>query len=295
MGQIADLAKPLSPIFILPRRARRWTRFAQSTPAVCGLIWLIILSVFTIFGSRLSPYDIFNYNLADAYQGPSLQHWFGTNNIGQDMLSLVIDSIRDSVLIGLGATGIALAIGTAVGMVSGLRGGLIDAVLMRVTDFMYAFPTFFFTMFLTMDFGHGLPVVIFAIGVAQWAGFARLIRGMVLQQRDTDMVESGRAIGASPFRIALWYVLPHVMTGLLVYTAFSIANMMTQEIMLDMMGAGVAPPAMSLGSLMADGAQNAMGFQWLLLYPTLVYAVTMLSLVLTADGLQRALHPKAMV
>ena len=271
-----------------------WRRYLRAGLPAPALGWLIVLAVVALFGPRLAPYPLMG-NLMAANQPPSLIHPFGTNNIGQDMLTLCMYGVRYTFAIAAGATAVAFCIGVGLGLLAGMAGGAVDEALMRVTDFMYSFPSFVVAVLLIQISGQGAIAIAAVLGVTQWAGFARLARGLVLSVRRSDLVESGRAIGASSFFITMRYVFPHVTYNIIVYTAFFAANAITLEAMLSIFtNTGPAPPAVSFGELMLTSIPNVLGFPWLLVMPVLVFISILIALVSVGEGLQAALSPKGL-
>lgn len=274
------------------RKRRAWRRFARHKAAVVGLVWLCLIAVATIFGSWIAPHPLVFANFEIANLPPSWQYPFGTNELGQDMFSMAIYGTRFSAIIAVCATLISFVIGSLVGLTAGMGKPWLDNVLMRFTDFMFAFPSFFFSVILLALMGRGVFSIAIAIGILQWAGFARLIRGLVLTIRDGDLVESGVSIGASPLFIATRYVFPNVISSVIVYTAFAMVNMLNIEAMLSLMGFGPEPPKTDFGELIALGIHDILGYPWLMICPVAVFIVTLVSLVVVGEGLQSVWNPK---
>ncbi|GGJ13637.1 peptide ABC transporter permease [Alicyclobacillus cellulosilyticus] len=293
MSSVPSLIHPVPSLVF--RRRSAWRRFVRSKLSVAGLVWLTLIAAATAFGPWLAPHRPTDMDFMHANEGPSWQFPFGTNNLGQDLFSMVLYGIRYSMVIAVVATAVAFLVGAVIGLAAGMRGGWVDHVLMRFTDFMFAFPGFYFAMILLVTLGRGMPSLILAIGVTQWAGFARLIRGLVLTMRDGDLVESGHAIGASTWYIATRYVFPNIVNSIIVYTAFTMANMMNQEAMLSLIGFGPELPVVSFGTLMAMGATYDLGYTYLMYIPTSIFILTLMSLVAVGDGLQEMLSPKGAV
>ena len=260
---------------------------------MAALIWLIILAVVAIWGRELAPYPLRYANLFQGNEGPSLSHPFGTNSLGQDMLTMTMYGMRYTLAIGFGATVVSLMIGVVVGLISGMVGGILDEALMRFTDFMYAFPGFLFAAWLIGVLGQHIGDVIVVFGITQWAGFSRLTRGLVLTVRHSELVESGHAIGASEYFIGTRYILPQVVNSIIVYTAFVAVNIITLQAELSLFyGAGPALPLISFGQLIAQGTSYILGYPWLMVAPVAVLISLLVALVLVGEGLQAALNPK---
>lgn len=272
---------------------RGWRRFRAQKMALVGLGWLILFAVVALFGREIAPYPLQYANLFQGNQGPSLAHPFGTNNLGQDMLTLIMYGMRYTLAIGLGATAVALVVGVLVGVTAGMAGGGVDEVLMRFTDFMYAFPGFLFAIMLIHLFGQRIEAIIIVFGITQWAAFARLARGLALTVRHSDLVESGHAIGASGWFIGIRYILPQVVNHIIVYTAFAAVNIITLQAEMSLFfGTGPPLPAVSFGALVMQGTQYVLGYPWLLIFPVAVLISLLVALILVGEGLQAALSPR---
>lgn len=271
---------------------RAWRRFTRHKTAVGGLVWLCLVAIATLFGPWIAPHKLVFANFIVANEAPSWQYPFGTNELGQDMFSMAIYGTRFSASIAAGSTLIAFVIGSIIGLAAGMSKSWLDQVLMRFTDFMFAFPAFFFSIVLIEVFGRSLTAIVISIGILQWAGFARLIRGMVLTVRDSDLVESGLAIGASRFFIATRYVFPNIISSVIVYTAFAMVNMLNIEAMISLMGFGPQPPLVDFGALISMGIRDVLGYSWLMYCPVGVFVLTLVSLVVVGEGLQSVLNPK---
>lgn len=294
-GESASVVES-SPVVVKTRSAiwlQGWRRFADNKAAVLGLAWLILFGIVAVWGRQLAPYPMQYANLFAGNEGPSLSHPFGTDSLGHDMLTMVMYGVRYTLAVGYGATVVALLVGVVIGLASGMAGRWIDEVLMRVTDFMYAFPGFLFAGFMVAIFHGATAVVILAFGLTQWAGFARLTRGLVLTVRHSELVESGHAIGASTYFIAVRYILPQVINSIIVYTAFVAVNIITLQAELSLFyGSGPPLPLISFGQLISQGTQDVLGYWWLLVMPVGTLISLLVALVVVGEGLQAALNPK---
>lgn len=208
------------------------------------------------------------------------------------MYSQILWSIRYATEIAFGATLVSFVIGALLGLWAGLRGGIADTVIMRLVDFMFAFPTYFFDLILVVRFGRGMLPILIAIGVTGWAGYARLIRSLVLGMRNGEMVEAATALGASQAHIARRYLFPNVVNSMVVALAFGIPGDLTVQAALSVVGMGLAPPMPSFGNMIAQGGSMILGFPWMLYFPDGIFAITLLSFLFMADGMQEALNPK---
>lgn len=269
-----------------------WRRYRKNPLAVAGLIWVIIFLIIGVIGPWIAPHNYAEANFMEINMPPSWHYPFGTDQVGHDMLSEVLWSVRYALEIAFGATLVSFVIGTILGLWAGLKGGITDMVIMRMVDFMFAFPTYFFDLLLVVKFGRGMGPILLAIGVTGWAGYARLIRSLVLNMRSGDMVEAARALGASPIHIARRYLLPNVVSSMVIALAFGIPSDLTVQAALSIVGMGLAPPMPSFGNMISQAGQNVLGYPWMMYFPAGIFAITLLSFLFVADGLQEALSPK---
>ena len=165
-------------------------------------------------------------------------------------------------------------------------------IIMRLVDFMYSFPTYFLDLILVTKMGRSMGPILLAIGITGWAGYARLVRSLVLSMRNGEMVEAAKALGASPVHIAWRYLLPNAMNNMVVALAFGIPGDLTVMAGLSVVGMGLRPPLPSFGNMIAQAGSNILGYPWLLYFPAGIFAITLLSFLFVADGLQEALNPK---
>lgn len=269
-----------------------WARYRRNGLAVAGLFWVILFLVIGIIGPWVAPYNYATTNFLAANQGPTWQHIFGTDNLGHDMFSEIIWSVQNALEIAFGATLVSFVVGVVLGLWAGLKGGAADMFVMRLVDFMFAFPTFFLDLILVTKFGRGMGPILFAIGITGWAGYARLIRSMVLGMRNGEMVEAARALGATQAHIMRKYLFPNVMNNMIVALAFGIPGDLTVMAGLSVVGMGLRPPLPSFGNMIAAAGGNVLGYPWLMYYPAGIFAITLLAFLFVADGLQEALNPK---
>lgn len=285
------LAEPWAPPRRVSRGRRAWRRFQSSKLSLPSLIWLFIIAVVSVFGSWLAPHSM-NPNFLVSSQAPSWAYPFGTNSLGQDLFSQVIYGVQFTMTVASGATALSFIIGCVIGLISGMSKSWVDEILMRFTDVQFAFPTFVFSMLIINAVGGQIWAMIIALGVVQWAGFARLIRATVLTLREGELVESGRAIGASPMFIAMRYVFPQAVSTVLVFAAFTMVNIIQTEATISLMGFGPTPPAVDFGTLISLGSHYVLGYPWLLAWPVIILITILVALVGVGEGLQAMLNPK---
>ena len=272
------------------QRALRLLR--QRRLAVFGLGVVLFFIVAAILAPLISPYDPLATSWAMVRKPPSLQHPFGTDEIGRDVLARVIWGARASLLAGLASVSLALAAGVPIGLVSGYLGGMVDGTLMRVIDAMLAIPFLILAIALAAFLGPSLTNAMIAIGISQTPIFARLTRGQVLAVKHEEYVEAARAVGNPHYRIVLRHILPNIVPPLLVQATLAAAAAIIAEASLSFLGLGEQPPAPSWGSML-NTAKNFMSqAPWMALWPGLAIFTLVLSLNLFGDGLRDALDPR---
>lgn len=270
-----------------------WSRFKKNTTAVISLGIIVVLVLIAIFGPMLSKYHYESVDYTALYQGPSAKHWFGTDEGGRDMLTLLMYSLRNALFVGLGAGVIQVFIGLTIGAVAGYFGGKIDNILMRFVDIMYGFPSLLFMIILVMVMGRSLYTIFLAIGLTSWVGMARLVRGQVLTIKQSEFIEAAKAMGASNFEIIFKYIMPNSVGPLIIALSFSIPSAMLAEAGMSMIGLGVMPPMPSWGILLSRGQSFMLSYPYMMLFPAVSFAIVMLSFTYFSDGLRDAFDPRS--
>lgn len=272
---------------------RAWRRLIRRKGAVLGLVVIALVILLAIFAPLIVPYDPIATSWSLVRKAPSLQHWFGTDELGRDVLARVVFGARASLLAGVISVGIALAIGVPLGLVAGYRGGFIDGLISRITDAMLACPFLILAIALAAFLGPSLGNAMIAIGVSATPIFIRLTRGQVMSVKVEDYVEAARAMGNPRWRIALVHILPNILPALLVQATLSIAAAIIAEAALSFLGLGQQPPAPSWGSMLNAAQRFLTSAPWMAIWPGLAIFLVVLSFNLVGDGLRDALDPKA--
>lgn len=269
-----------------------WKRFSKNKVAVVSLVFIIILILIAIFGPKLSKYTYEDVDYTALYQSPNAKHWFGTDDVGRDIATLLIYSLRNALIVGLGAGVIELIIGLVIGSVAGYFGGKVDNILMRFVDIMYGFPQFLFMIILVMILGRKLLTIFIAIGLTSWVGMARLVRSQVLTIKQSEYIEAARAMGANNFQIIAKYIIPNSIGPLIIALSFSIPGAMLAESGMSLIGLGVLPPMPSWGGLLARGQAFILSYPYMLLFPAISFALVMIAFTYFGDGLRDAFDPR---
>ncbi|MES5488155.1 ABC transporter permease [Bradyrhizobium sp. INPA03-11B] len=272
---------------------RAWRRLIRRKGAVLGLVVIALFILLAVFAPLIVPYDPIATSWSLVRKAPSLQHWFGTDELGRDVLARVVFGARASLLAGVISVGIALAIGVPLGLVAGYRGGFIDGLISRITDAMLACPFLILAIALAAFLGPSLGNAMIAIGVSATPIFIRLTRGQVMSVKVEDYVEAARAMGNPRWRIALVHILPNILPALLVQATLSIAAAIIAEAALSFLGLGQQPPAPSWGSMLNAAQRFLTSAPWMAVWPGLAIFLVVLSFNLVGDGLRDALDPKA--
>jgi peptide/nickel transport system permease protein len=272
------------------RRALR--RLKRRKGAIVGLAVIIVFVVLAVFAPLIAPFDPAAQSWSAVRKAPSALYWFGTDDVGRDVLSRVIFGTRASLLAGVISVGIALSIGVPLGLTAGYLGGWVDAILSRITDAMLAVPFLILAIALAAFLGPSLGNAMIAIGVTTTPIFIRLTRGQVMAVKVEDYVEAARAIGNPRWRIALFHILPNILPALLVQATLSIAAAIIAEAALSFLGLGQQPPAPSWGSMLNSAQRFLTQAPWMAVWPGLAIFLTVLSFNLLGDGLRDALDPK---
>ncbi|MFZ1210861.1 MAG: ABC transporter permease [Pseudolabrys sp.] len=271
------------------RRAAR--RLFRRKSAVFGLAVVAFFVALAVLAPLLSPYDPVAQSWTLVRHPPSAAHWFGTDDLGRDILVRVIYGTRASLLAGVISVGIALSIGVPLGLAAGYLGGFLDALIGRMTDAMLACPFLILAIALAAFLGPSLGNAMIAIGVTTTPIIVRLTRGQVLAVKMEDYVEAARAIGNPRWRIVFVHILPNIMPALLVQATLSIAAAIIAEAALSFLGLGQQPPEPSWGSMLNSAQRFLVNAPWMAVWPGLAIFLTVLSFNLVGDGLRDALDP----
>lgn len=266
--------------------------FYQNKLALAGSGIVLLLFVVSLLAPLIAPYDPGAIDLKNVLAPPSGQHWFGTDQLGRDVLSRMIWGARISLKVGFVATGLAILIGTILGAVAGYYGGWIDAAVMRFVDMMLCFPTFFLILAVIAFLEPSIWNIMIVIGLTGWMGVTRLVRADFISLRERDFVTAARAIGANDARIIFLHILPNALASILVAATLGIAGAILTESALSFLGIGVQPPTPSWGNILTAGKDNIDIAWWLSLYPGLAILITVVGYNLLGEGIRDASDPR---
>lgn len=276
-----------------------WKRFRRHPGALAGAIVLTILILASVF-AHLSPYDPEESDIKNRYQPPSLEHPFGTDGLGRDLLTRTLYGGRVSIFVGLMVVTITLTIGVPIGSIAGYYGGWIDNILMRIIDATLSIPSLMFLILLAailrekdIPFVESNSVMTIAVvlGVLSWPTVARLVRAVFLTVREMEYVEAAHALGASAPRIILKEILPNGFGPIIVESTLELGYAIMEESGLSFLGFGIMPPTASWGNLLNNAQEHLTQYPWLAIFPGLMIFLTIISVNYIGDGLRDALDP----
>jgi len=275
------------------RTRRIWRRFLRHKGAVVALGFLLLVVLVAVFAPVVAQVSPIAQDYSAVRKGPSLAHWFGTDELGRDIFSRIAYGARASMLAGVVSVFIALLIGVPLGVAAGYLGGWVDLVISRIVDAMLAIPFLILAIALAAFLGPSLSNAMIAIGVTAAPLFTRLTRGQVIAVKSEDYVEAARSIGNRHFRIAFRHILPNVLPALIVQATLTLAAAITSEASLSFLGLGQPPPAPSWGSMLNTAQRSLSNAPWIAVWPGMMIFLTVLSFNLLGDGLRDALDPRS--
>lgn len=276
-----------------------WYRLRRNKLATIALVWIVFVILVALTADLWVPQtfgDPEELNTADAAENklmsPSLEHPFGTDKLGRDVLSRVIYGTRISLSVGIVAVAISIILGLIAGALAGFYGGFADTFIMRLADIFFAFPYILFAIAMIAVLGPGYINVFIAIGVLGWPSIARVFRSSILSVKENEYVDAARALGASDVRILFRHILPNSIAPIIVYGTMMVGGAILSEAALSFLGMGVQPPTPSWGLMLADARAFMQSAPWMMIWPGLAIVTTVLSFVLMGDGLRDALDVK---
>lgn len=245
-----------------------------------------------LFAPLLEPFDPTKMVLADKFIPPNLEHLFGTDNMGRDILSRVIEGSRISLSIALLVVIISAVLGTVIGLTSGFFGGKIDMALMRIVDVLLAFPTIVFALAISAVLGTGEINLVIAICCIQWTRYARVARGEAILLKNSEYIDAARAIGNNSLQIIVKYFLPYVISKIVILMSLDIGGIILYCSSLSFLGMGAQPPSPDWGAMISDGKENMRYAPWMALFPGLAIAISALTFNMLGDGIRDFLDPR---
>jgi peptide/nickel transport system permease protein len=257
-----------------------------------GTFIVLVTVVAAIAGPFLSPYDPSAQDLARRLEAPTMQHPFGLDELGRDILARILAGARISLLVGLAVVGVSSLVGMTLGSIAGYFGGKVDDVISRVIDVLMAFPGILLAIALVAVLGPSLANVVLALSVIGWVGYARLVRGQALRARELEFVQAARALGAGSPRIVARHVLPTAFPAVVVQATLGMAGAIIAEAALSFLGLGVQPPTPSWGTMLDAGRSHLLDAPHLTIFPGVAIALLVLGFNFLGDGLRDRVDPK---
>ncbi len=264
--------------------------------ATAGVIMVVIFLLCAVFAPWIAPHDPAQIDLPARLMAPSASHWFGTDELGRDILSRIIYGARISMLVGSCVVAASLTLGLIFGSMAGYYGGVTDRVLnVVVMNAFMSFPGILLAIAFVAFLGPGIFNLILALSIGGWVGYARLVRAQVLAVREREFVEAARALGASDLRIIVRHILPNIIQPIIVQAAIGMAGAILAEATMSFLGLGVPPPAASWGSMLNDARSHLFDSPHLVLFPAAAVMLAVLSFNFIGDGLRDYLDPRSRI
>ncbi|MGN1368149.1 MAG: ABC transporter permease [Aristaeellaceae bacterium] len=269
-----------------------WESFSHNRLALAGLICLTVMLLFALVGPLVSPYPYDGMDAMHRNQGSSLAHWFGTDQMGRDILTRVMYGTRVSLLVGFASTALNLLIGVIYGSIAGYIGGRVDMLMMRIVDVIYAVPAMVYMILLMQIFGSNITSVILGICVNGWVNMARIVRSQVMSLKEQEFAVAAFVVGASRRRILFRHLLLNSLGAIIVTITLMIPQAIFTEAFLSFIGIGISAPKASLGTLAQNAKMLMNVYPMQMVWPMLVICLIIFSLNFIGEGLETALNPR---
>jgi len=276
------------------------TRFMRNKAAITSLVILVLIILFSFVGSYFAvwTYEQIDWNTmgsAATLGMPSIEtgHYFGTDDLGRDIYSRVIQGTQISLMVGIVGATIAVVVGTLYGATSGYIGGRTDQIMMRIVDILMAIPFMFVLILLLVVFGRSIVMLFVGIGLLSWLDMSRIVRGQTLNLKNKEFIEAAQATGVSDYKIIMRHIVPNLLGIVAVYATLLVPGIIITESFISFLGLGVQEPKTSWGALISEGAGTInYDTEWQLLVPLSFFIVTLFCIYFIGDGLRDALDPK---
>ncbi len=269
-----------------------WYRLQKNRAAVASFFFILALILFIILAPMLGLPSPLDQDLGRISEEPSPDHWFGTDELGRDLLSRVVYGGQVSLMVGLVVQIATASIGMFLGLIAGYYGGVVDTIIMRVVDTMYAFPPFLFAVFMAAILPPSVWSIVLVLVLVGWPWEARVTRGLVLSLKEREYVTAARVVGASNWRIMLRHILPNSLSPIIVGFSIGIAGTIMAESGLSFLGIGIRPPTPSWGGMIDKGRLFLQVYPHLAIFPSIALALAVLAFNFLGDGLRDALDPR---
>lgn len=279
-----------------------WETLRQNKAAVVGLfiIGLLTMIALTVWisqlmGKQILPYDPNYSDMTKSFIWPNSEHWFGTDQLGRDLFSRILDGTKISLFVGVAAVAISLSIGVILGSIAGYRGGKTDAFIMRIMDIMLAIPSILLAIAFMAALGKGIDKAVIAIGLVSIPEYARIVRGSILSVKENDFVQAAKVIGNRDSRIIFKHILPNIISLIVVRATLGISTAVLDTAALGFLGLGVQPPYAEWGDMLGRARGFIFTAPYTLIFPGIAITIIVLAFNLLGDGLRDALDPKSRI
>lgn len=273
-----------------------WDSLKCNKASMVSLIFiaiLILISLFSVILPGLMPYDPNKQDMASTFIPPCSEHWFGTDQLGRDIFSRILDGTKVSLSVGIIAVAVSMTIGVILGSIAGYIGGKADAVIMRIMDIMLSIPSILLAIAMMAALGQGLDKAIIAISLVSIPEYARIVRGEILSVKQNDYVQAAKVIGNSDSRIIVRHILPNVISSIIVRGTLGISSAILDCAALGFLGLGIQPPNAEWGDMLGRSRNFIFQSPYTLIFPGLAITLTVLAFNILGDGLRDALDPKS--
>jgi peptide/nickel transport system permease protein len=272
-----------------------WQMLRRNPVAMGGFVGVALMVLAAVLAPWIAPFDPTALNYDKLLEAPNAVHWFGTDDLGRDILSRVLWGGRESLRVGFMGIAIAITGGTIVGLVSGFYGGRVDTFIQRIVDVMLAFPTILLLLSIVAALGPSLQTVLVALGLSSIPSYSRLVRGSVLAAKNFEYVTAARLVGATNRRIMMRHILPNVVAPIIIYSTLGLGSAIIATAGLSYIGLGAQPPSPEWGAMLNYGRSYLRDAWWMSIFPGLSIFATVLCINLLGDGLRDALDPRLRV
>ncbi|AEC51590.1 dipeptide ABC transporter, dipeptide-binding protein [Pyrococcus sp. NA2] len=269
-----------------------WLRFKKNKLGMIGLGIIIFWVLVAIFAPFIAPYSPVEQHLEDRLKPPCKEYWLGTDEFGRDIFSRIVYGSRIVLVVGIIVALISAAIGVTLGLISGYFGGKVDEIIMRTVDIVWAFPSLILALAIVAILGPGLINAMIAIALVGWASYARVVRAETLSVKEELFIEAARAIGESDLRILFSYILPNVMSSILVLITYNIPSAIITASSLSFLGLGAQPPSPDWGLMLSSARVYVTRAPWYSIFPGLAIMTLVLGFNFVGDGLRDAIQPE---
>ncbi len=272
-------------------KAKLREMFRTNKIAAASAAIIVIFILLTVFANFVAPYDSTKIDLINRLKGPSLQHWFGTDDCGRDVLTRILFGGRMSLQIGLIPTFISMVIGAVLGLISGYFGKKTDFIIMRFADIVLAFPSLLLAMVVMYTLGSSIFNLFISLSIISWASTARVVRSQTLSIKESEFIEAAKSMGVNKWVVIFRHILPNCLPSLIVLFTLNIPASILTEASLSFLGVGAQPPDTSWGLMISQGQAYAFQSPWMIVAPGVAILIVVLAFNFLGDGLRDAIDP----